>query len=203
MGIIEDDAAMRQSLVTFFTETPGIDCLLQADSVENFFEAWEKDIFLDIVLSDIGLPGVSGIEGTLMIRKKAPECQVLMLTVFDDTDNIFKALRSGASGYVSKQIPLSGIKEAVQTIYNGGAYMSPGIARKVTDFFNPVKTSRLHQPLTPREAQVVHAIEQGLPNKEIARTMNISPETVKSHIKHIYLKLEINNRMDIVRGKYK
>ena len=202
LGIIEDDAGMRQTLVNFFDETPGMDCLIQADSVEGFVNAWKSDLFLDIVLSDIGLPGLSGIQGTPMIRKRAPECQILILTVFDDADSIFSALRAGASGYVSKRVSLSKIKEAVQTIYDGGAYMSPGIARKITDLFNPVKKGP-QQILTPREEQVVHAIEAGLHNKEIAAQLSISPETVKSHIKQIYLKLDINNRMDIVRGKYK
>lgn len=203
MGIIEDDAIMRRSLVRIFNGATGFTCLLHAATVEAFFEAWQEDIFLDIVLSDIGLPGISGIEGALMIRKRAPQCQVMMLTVYDDTENIFKALCAGASGYVSKQTSLSVVKEALQTIYDGGAYMSAGVARKITDHFSPIKPQHIQQPLTPREAQVLHAIEQGLSNKEIARRMDITPETVKSHIKKIYLKLEVNNRMDIVRGKYK
>lgn len=203
LGIIEDDEMVRRSLVGFLTNAPGVDCLLDSASVEGFFEAWKDDLHFDIILSDIGLPGISGIEGVPMIRKKAPKCQVLMLTIYEDTQNIFQALCAGASGYVSKQTPFPKIKEALEAIYNGGAYMSPGIARKITDYFNPVRTSQTQEKLTPREEQVLHAIEEGLPNKIIAERLGISMETVKTHVKKIYQKLEVNNRLDIVRGKYR
>lgn len=203
LGIIEDDEMVRRSLVGFFNNAVGFDCLLDAVSVEGFFEAWEEGVYFDIILSDIGLPGVSGIEGVRMIRKKAPKCQVMMLTIYEDTQNIFQALCAGASGYVSKQTPFPKITEALQAIFNGGAYMSPGIARKITNYFNPVQASRLQEQLTPREEQVLHAIEEGLPNKAIAERLGISMETVKTHVKKIYQKLEVNNRLDIVRGKYR
>lgn len=126
-----------------------------------------------------------------------------MLSVYNDTPRIFQALCAGASGYVSKQTEFAKIKEALQSIYNGGAFMSPDIARKVTDYFNPIHGSKLQDPLTAREEQVLNAIEEGLPNKVIAERLSISIETVKSHVKKIYLKLEVNNRLDIVRGKYR
>lgn len=203
IGIIEDDEMIRASLVHFLKNEPGFDCLLDAGSVEDFLASWAEDVFFDLILSDIGLPGISGIEGVRLIKKRAPDCQVMMLSVYNDTQRIFQALCAGASGYVSKQTAFPKIKEALNSIYNGGAFMSPDIARKVTDYFNPVHPSKLTQSLTPREAQVLSAIEEGLPNKVIADRLGLSLETVKTHVKKIYQKLEVNNRLDVVRGKYR
>lgn len=202
LGIIEDDKIILQSLVDYFTEEPGFEVVLYARSVEAFLDCWQSDQYFDILLSDIGLPGISGIEGVRLIKKRAPKCQILMLSVYNDTGRIFQALCAGASGYVSKQTAFTKIKEALQSIYNGGAFMSPDIARKVTDYFNPIRTSKIKDPLTDREDQVLKAIEEGLTNKAIAERLSISIETVKSHVKKIYQKLEVNNRMDIVKGKY-
>jgi len=203
IGIIEDDEIIRQSLVDYFTREAGFEVNLNAASVESFMSTWGEDQYFDIILSDIGLPGISGIEGVRLIKKRAPKCQIMMLSVYNDTPRIFQALCAGASGYVSKQTEFAKIKEALQSIYNGGAFMSPDIARKVTDYFNPIHGSKLQDPLTAREEQVLNAIEEGLPNKVIAERLSISIETVKTHVKKIYLKLEVNNRLDIVRGKYR
>lgn len=203
LGIIEDDEQIRKMLVDFFTEQTGFSCLLSAYSVEAFFEQWKEDIFLDIVLSDIGLPGESGITGVKRIKKRAPQCQVIMLTVYDDANRVFQALCNGASGYLLKQTPLQKIKEAVLSLHEGGAPMSPGIARKVVEYFNPKHTEDLQEKLTPREAQIVAAIEEGFTNKEVAIRLDISVETVKYHIKHIYQKLEVNSRHALISRKYK
>lgn len=203
LGIIEDDEQIRMMLVHFFKDQTGISCLLSAHSVESFFEQWKEDITLDIVLSDIGLPGESGIKGVQRIKKHAPKCQVIMLTVYDDANRVFQALCNGASGYLLKQTPLSKIKEAVISLHEGGAPMSPGIARKVVEYFNPKNTADLEEKLTPREAQIATAIEEGLTNKEVAIRLDISLETVKYHIKHIYEKLQVNSRHALISRRYK
>src|SRR5690606_12707281 len=203
LGIIEDDEQISNTLVSFFTDQTGFECLLVAPSVEAFFEAWKDDVYLYIVLSDIGLPGESGIKGVQRIKKHAPKCQVMMLTVYDDANRVFQALCNGASGYLLKQTPLSKIKEAVVSLYEGGAPMSPGIARMVVEYFNPKNADQLEENLTPREAQIVAAIEEGLTNKEVAVRLDISLETVKYHIKHIYGKLEVNSRHGLISRKYK
>ncbi|GGC39349.1 DNA-binding response regulator [Parapedobacter defluvii] len=203
LGIIEDDDQIRNMLSAFFNEQGGFSCLLAAHSVESFFEQWQDDLYLDIVLSDIGLPGESGIRGVSRIKKHAPKCQVIMLTVYDDANRVFQALCNGASGYLLKQTPLPKIKEAVLSLYDGGAPMSPGIARMVVEYFNPKNAEDLGEKLTPREAQIVAAIEEGLTNKEVAIRLGISLETVKYHIKHIYEKLEVNSRHALISRKYK
>ena len=203
LGIIEDDVMIRTSLVDYFNSEAGFEVLLAAGSVEAFMLDWEDRLYFDIILSDIGLPGASGIEGVSLIKKRAPKCQIMMLSVYNDTGRIFQALCAGAAGYVSKQTAFVKIKEALNSIYNGGAFMSPDIAKKITDYFNPAYSSKIQDPLTGREQQVLHAIEEGLTNKVIAERLNISLETVKTHVKKIYQKLEVNNRLDIVRGKYR
>jgi len=114
-----------------------------------------------------------------------------------------QALCNGASGYLLKQTPLQKIKEAVESLHEGGAPMSPGIPRKVVEYFNPKDTDDLQEQLTPREAQVVEAIEEGLTNKEVAIRLDISLETVKYHIKNIYEKLQVNSRHALISRKYK
>lgn len=203
LGIIEDDDEIRNMLDLYFRNQPGISVLLSASSVEAFFEQWGDAIYLDIVLSDIGLPGESGIKGISRIKRRAPKCQVMMLTVYDDANRVFQALCNGASGYLLKQTPLPKIKEAVTTMHEGGAPMSPGIARKVVEYFNPKNMAQLPENLTPREGQIAAAIEEGLTNKEVAIRLDISLETVKYHIKHIYEKLQVNSRHALISRKYK
>lgn len=203
LGIIEDDNEIRQMLVHYFSDQDGFSCVLVGHSVESFFESWKDDIHLDIVLSDIGLPGESGIKGIARIKRRAPKCNVIMLTVYDDANRVFQALCNGASGYLLKQTPLPKIREAVVSLYEGGAPMSPGIARMVVEHFNPKDADQLEENLTPREAQIVGAIEEGLTNKEVAIRLDISLETVKYHIKHIYEKLQVNSRHGLISRKYR
>ncbi len=203
LGIIEDDDEIRNMLGLYFEGQPGLTVLLSASSVEAFFEQWSDAIYLDIVLSDIGLPGESGIKGVSRIKRRAPKCQVMMLTVYDDPNRVFQALCNGASGYLLKQTPLAKIKEAVLSLHEGGAPMSPGIARMVVAYFNPKNTRDLAENLTPREAQIVVAIEEGLTNKEVAIRLDVSLETVKYHIKNIYGKLQVNSRHALISRKYR
>src|SRR3546814_2784630 len=119
LGIIEDDNMVRQSVVAYFSREAGFSVPLESASVEDFIAGWNDGIYLDIILSDIGLPGADGIEGVRLIRKRAPKCQVVMLTVYDNTEKIFESLCAGACGYISKQTPLPRIREALVTVYEG------------------------------------------------------------------------------------
>ncbi|MGX5816657.1 response regulator [Chitinophaga lutea] len=203
LGLIEDDPEIRAALAGFFDAQPGFQCTVVAGSVEEFMEKWPEQSDLELVLSDIGLPGLSGIRGVSLIRRRAPRCQVMMLTVYDDPERIFQALCAGATGYLQKQTPLLKIKEAVVSLLEGGSPMSPGIARKVVAYFNPRSATDGLEKLTPREAQTLQAIEEGLSNKEVAVRLGISLETVKTHIKNIYQKLEVSSRHALISGKYK
>lgn len=203
LGIIEDDEVVRNTLQEFFSSQDGFCCSVAAASVEEFLEICATHGHLDMVLTDIGLPGLSGIKGLPLIKKCIPKCQVVMLTVYDDPERIFQALCAGATGYLLKQTPLLKIREALLSLNDGGAPMSPSIARKVVAYFNPKSTEELEEKITPREAQVLLSIEEGATNKEVAIRLNISLETVKSHIRHIYQKLEVNSRHALIKGSYK
>lgn len=203
IGIIEDDPVVREALVSFFNQQPEFGCMLSAASVEGFLSLWDHTTYLDIILSDIGLPGQSGIKGIPLLKKRAPGCQVVMLTVYDDPDKLFQALCAGANGYLLKYTPLQKIKEGLITAMDGGAPMSPGIAAKVVAYFHPKTSHQLQERITPREDQILQAVEAGLTNKEIAIRLDISLETVKSHIKNIYRKLEVNSRHLLIKGSYR
>ena len=203
LGILEDDAEIRQTLTEYFSRQPGFTCAVSAGDVTSFLDVWDSQTELDMVLSDIGMPGESGIQGIQRIKRRAPRCQVVMLTVYDDPEKIFQALCAGATGYLLKQTPLQKIREGLISLRDGGAPMSPGVARKVVAYFNPKSAGDLQEKLTPREAQTLQAIEEGLTNKEVAIRLDISLQTVKTHIKNIYQKLEVNSRHALISGRYK
>ena len=202
LGIIEDDSHIRAGFERFFSLQQDMVCVIAADSIENFFSQLTKTDQLDVVLSDIGLPGQSGIEGIPLIKARFPEVQILIITVYADQEKIFNALCAGANGYLLKNTPLPKVKEAVKNVFEGDAAMSPSIARKVIAHFQPqAKTSKEH--LTAREKEIVQAIVDGLSYKMVAAQLGISFETVKQHIKNIYKKLQINSKAELISKSFK
>lgn len=201
LAIIEDDRVIRESLETYLAAHPALQFSIVANSMEDFLQKAEKPAFLpkiDLLLLDIGLPGMSGIEGIRHIRQKYLDADIVMLTTFEEEDKIFKSLCSGACSYISKRTPLSTIQEAVFTIYRGGSFMSPSIARKVVEHFMP-KTHKEDDILSPRQQQIVQALVDGLSYKLIADKLSISIDTVRDHIKRIYRILEVNSKAEVIR----
>lgn len=164
------------------------------------FLSWQQKHKQDdfILLLDIQLPGKSGVESLPFIKKNAPDLDVIILTTFEETDMIFKALSAGACSYVSKRTSLTKIQEAVEVVAGGGSYMSPAIARKIADFYAP-KPSK---SLTKRQQEIVSGIVNGKSYKMIAEDLFISLDTVRSHIKNIYSTLEINSKAELIRKSY-
>lgn len=198
VSLIEDEALIRESLSGLIENYPGLNLSYVAEKVETFLEI-EMNQSPNILLLDIGLKGgMTGLQGLKHIKQKCPTTDIIMLTTFDDSDRIFKALCGGASAYLTKQSPFAKIVEAIHTVNNGGSYMSPSIARKVVDYFAPTqkKTS-----LTARQMQIVQGVVDGLSYKLIADKLMISIETVRDHIKKIYRKLEINSKTELIRKK--
>lgn len=196
VSIIEDEKLVRDSLGGLIQNYPGLTLGTMANGVESFL-ASDLDQSPDIVLLDINLRGgMSGLEGIKLIKRKCKEAEVIMLTTFDDSDRIFKALCGGASAYLTKQSPFAKIVEAIHTVYHGGSYMSPNIARKVVNYFAPPKKKTL---LTPRQTQIVQGVVDGLSYKLIADKLMIKTETVRDHIKTIYRKLEINSKTELIK----
>ena len=196
LALIEDDEVVRNHLAAFFLRREGLDCRIAASSVEDFFVQAEKVEQLDIVLTDIGLPGKTGIEAIPDIRKRFPDVSVVILSVYIDSDRIFKALCAGAVGYLQKDTAMEEIHECIKLISKGGSVMSPTIARKVVDYFAPKRT--YNEPLTAKEHQVIAAMVDGLSYKMIAAELNIGYETVRSHVKKIYEKLHVASLTEVV-----
>jgi DNA-binding NarL/FixJ family response regulator len=151
----------------------------------------------DVVLMDIQLPGMSGIECVRDLKKLLPDLQIMMLTVYEDDDNVFKSILAGASGYVLKKTPPSELLEAISDLHNGGSPMSDRIARKVVQAFQQMgKSSRETENLTQRESEILSYVAKGFQDKEIAEKFFLSSETVRTHLRNIYKKLHVRSRTE-------
>ncbi len=201
LGIIEDEKLVRENLEEFMGAQSDIKVVLSSDSVEGFMRRLSPAITLNMLLLDINLPGISGLEGIRHLRAMRPDMDIVVLSAYDDSDKIFKALCAGAVSYISKRTSLPNIREALGTVFQGGAYMSPSIARKVVDYFSPNKKEDEDSQLTGRQEQVVQGLVDGLSYKMIADKYLISVETVRDHIKKIYKKLQVNSKAEVIRKK--
>ena len=203
IAIVEDDSFIRESLQEFIDAVDNMRLVASKDSVEAFLYWLNDNNKPDIILMDIGLPGMSGISGIKLIKEKYSGINILMLTIYNDSHRIFQSLCAGASGYLLKNTPFSEIKEAIEIIHNGGSSMSPQIARKVIDYFHSDKTGQVVSPLTIKEKEIVMCLVDGMSYKMIADKENISIETVRSHIKKIYKKLHVHNKAGVIRKSLK
>ncbi len=199
--IIEDDNIVRSGLEQYFAAETFCKNVLSFSSMELFFEALNQGLEADVILTDIGLPGISGIEGIRLIKENLKGVDIIMLTVFKDENRIFKSLCAGATGYLVKDTPFPAIKDAIMVIRNGGSFMSPAIARKIVEYFNP--PVKKEEPLTVREKQIVQGLVDGLSYKLIADRLSVSIDTIRSHIKKIYNKLQINSRTELINKSFK
>ena len=198
VAIVEDDREIRGLIEQYLHRQPDFECSLACGSVEELLEQISSDTCPDQVLMDIGLPGMSGISGIRLLRERYPELDVVMLTVYQDAHKIFDSLRAGASGYLVKNTPLREIADALRLLHQGGAPMSPQIARKVIEFFSSSGSLPTDSPLSPREKEIVIGLVDGLSYKMIADRMEISPETVRFHIKNIYKKLHVHSKAEVI-----
>ncbi|MBD3288140.1 response regulator [candidate division KSB1 bacterium] len=191
--IIEDDEDIRKSLAILVNGTAGFECINCYSDCESAIAEIESDP-PDVILMDIGLPGMSGIEGMRIIKNKLPEIDILILTVHEDNQRVFEALCAGACGYLIKDTQPGKLLDAIQEVRCGGAPMSSKIARMVVNSFkiNP------HEELTNRETEVLSQLCKGKSYKMIADTLFISEETVRRHIKNIYKKLQVGSKSEAV-----
>ncbi|MDQ1090015.1 response regulator transcription factor [Siphonobacter sp. SORGH_AS_1065] len=196
--VYEDNLALREALTVLISDAE--DCIL-VGAFGDCLRANEQVYRLqpEVVLMDIDLPGRDGIQAVSSIRREFPSVEVVMLTVFDDDDRVFRALCAGASGYLLKQTPPNQLLEAIRSVRMGGAPMSPSIARKVIQTFPARHTSAADlDQLTSRERQILHYLAQGLSYKLVAAELMISLETVRSHIKRIYEKLQVHSATEAI-----
>ncbi len=203
VGIVEDDAEIRFGLSKYLNSQPEFLCNIEAESVEEFLKITHFQDPPDILLLDIGLPGMSGIHGIPVIKKRFPDIEIAMLTIYNDSERIFQSLVAGASGYILKSTPLRKMKEFIIELYQGGSPMSPQIARKVVEYFHPTPRKKKESVLTNREREIVQELVNGLSYKMIAANMGISIETVRHHIKNIYRKLHVNSKAEVISKSFR
>jgi len=198
VAIIEDDKDVRDGIQEYLNSQPDLICQLAEESVENFLTKLDPEDPPDVILMDIGLPGMSGIDGVRIIKEKIPAIDIVMLTVYDDAYKIFRSICAGASGYLLKNQPFKEIKQAIEILDSGGAPMTPQIARKVIEYFQPKKSIKSKSSLTVKEKEIVFGLVDGLSYKMIADQMDISIETVRTHIKNIYKKLHVHCKAEVI-----
>lgn len=199
VGIVEDNVKIRNLIQRYLDMQDGISCSVAVDSVEEMLDYLKEKELPDILLMDIQLPGMSGIEGIGIIKQDYPEVDIIMLTVYHDSHKIFDSLKAGASGYLLKHTSLPEIKDAVEDLAKGGAPMSPQIARKVIQYFNTNQVKKKPESdLTAREQDIVNGLVDGLSYKMIADRYDISIDTVRAHIRNIYKKLHVNSKAEVI-----
>jgi DNA-binding NarL/FixJ family response regulator len=198
VGIVEDSAGLRRSLVRLISHTPGL-CCIGSWSEGKSALAQLPALKPDVVLMDINIPGMDGIECTAQLKALCPVTQVIIVTVYEDNENIFRALQAGACGYMLKRAFSEKILEAITEVCSGGVPMSSDIARKVIHAFQkPSPPTGKDVELTRRETEILELVAQGLVNKEIGDRLDISYWTVKAHVRHIYEKLHVRTRSEAV-----
>jgi DNA-binding NarL/FixJ family response regulator len=197
--IYDDNNARRDSVKSLIQISSDFEYAGEAPNCKNAIEDMEV-CNPDVVLMDINMPEVNGIEGLRIIKTRFPNIHVLMQTVFDDSEKIFTCIRNGASGYILKKDSSEALLQAIRDVQNGGAVMSPGIAKKVLDFFKPQK---LDSPLSTRESEVILLLADGLSYKMIAERLNIAYSTVNTYTKRIYEKLHVSSLGEAIAFYYK
>lgn len=195
LAIIEDDAELRQSLLEYFSTCLEFDTPIGYPSIEAF-KADSADRGIEIFLLDLILPGLSGIEGIPLIKRKYPQANILVNSVLDDTRSIFTALRYGAIGYITKGAKLEQIKLTLINAHQGMSVMSQDIASQVIDYFK--KGNEVKEKLTKKEMQVAESLQMGLSYKMIALENSVSIDAVRFHVRNIYKKLEINSKGELI-----
>lgn len=199
LSIIEDVEEIREYYLQYFLTQEEFRKVTAYESMESFFESFRAQSMPDVILSDINLPGMDGIEGIKKIKSRSPDIDIIMLTVISNSDKIFKSICAGATGYAMKDTALPDLKKAVLEVHSGGSYMSPSIARKVLEYFAPPQT--ITDPLSQREKQVIQGLVDGLSYKMIADRISTSHDNVRFYVKKIYRKLQINTKIELI-GKY-
>jgi len=198
VAIVEDNREVRRNISRFIDGAPGFRCTCACASAEEALRVIPKSP-PDVVLMDIQLPQMSGIACTAALKQTLPSVPVMMLTVYEDPDAIFNALKAGASGYLLKRADPAKVLEAVTELHNGGSPMTGEIARKVIESFHRAKATAFPQDkLTAREEEILEHLAKGYVTKEIADKLGITAATTRFHLKHIYDKLHVHTRTEAV-----
>ncbi len=198
VAIVEDHDDIREGLAALINGAEGFRCVATYANAETALEEL-PELEPDVVLMDIGLPGISGIECIPILKAQHPQMQIMMLTIYEDDDKIFNSLKAGATGYILKKTPPAQLLQAIHDLHNGGSPMSSQIARKVVQTFQSLHApSPTAEPLSKREQEILSYLAKGHLYKEIAATLHLSVETVRTHLRNIYEKLHVRTRTEAV-----
>jgi DNA-binding NarL/FixJ family response regulator len=198
VAIVEDLRATREGLALLIDGTEGYRCCGSYGTMEAALAGIGRNL-PDVALVDIGLPGMSGIEGVRILKGRHPSVHLLMLTVYDDDERIFDAICAGATGYLLKKTPPARLLDYIRETLEGGSPMSPQIARRVISLFRRVRPPEsVHEDLTPHEIRLLRLLVEGYRYEDVANQMGVSINTVRSHIKQIYSKLQVHSKSEAV-----
>ena len=197
-AVVEDMKDIREGLATLINFTEGFRCTGSYRSMEEALARLNDEV-PDVLLSDIGLPGMSGIQGIRIIKERYPQMQVLMLTVYDDDDRIFDALCAGASGYLLKRTPPAKLLDNIREAMSGGSPVSPEVASRMIKFFREFHSSdRDDYELTPHETRLLKLLTEGYNYTTAAEKLGVSYNTIKFHVRHIFDKLQVHSKSEAV-----
>jgi DNA-binding NarL/FixJ family response regulator len=198
VGIVEDNRDFRNTLSRYLNDAPGFKCVAACSSAEDALKMLPK-LCPEVVLMDIHLPSMSGMACTRRLKDICPATQILILTVYEDNERVFGALKAGASGYLLKRADPADILRAIQDVKQGGAPMSSQIARQVVQSFREeTQDARKVENLSEREEEILEQLSKGYSTKEIADRTSVSVNTVRTHLQHIYEKLHVRSRTEAV-----
>ncbi len=198
LWVVEDDALYRKTIAALLDEVQGMRCDHTFSRCEDALKALDTEPAPDVILMDVGLPGMNGIDGTMKVREISPATRVIILTIHEDDEKIFDALCSGASGYLLKSSPPEEIVKAMQEVVQGGAPINAQIARRMLAMFTHLAGPRNPSPLTQREKEILKLMVDGLTKRQIAGELILSYHTIDTHIKNIYAKLHVHTRSGAV-----
>jgi DNA-binding NarL/FixJ family response regulator len=196
--LVEDNHTFRNTVVRVLNEVPSLECPRHFSNSEDALGALADGAVVDVILLDVELPGLNGIEAVTRIKSISPATRVVMLTVFDDHDKVFRAICAGASGYLLKTSPVEKIVESIREVHGGGAPMTPRVARSVLEMFTRLSAPQHDYGLTAREQKILELMTQGLIKKEIADRLSLSYHTIDTHLRNIYTKLHVHTRTGAV-----
>jgi DNA-binding NarL/FixJ family response regulator len=200
VSIVDDDKGLRESIAAFMNGAPGFRCVSAYGSAAAALQGLPSD-HPDVVLLDINMAEMDGIECVARLKLLMPDVQAVMLTVYEDTDKIFKALAAGANGYLLKRLSPTKLLQAIREVHSGGSPMSSSIARKVVASFQKTRDTEKDVHLSPREQAVLDCLAKGLTYKQIADQLGISIDTIRTHLRRVYEKLHVQSRTEAV-AKY-
>jgi RNA polymerase sigma factor (sigma-70 family) len=202
IGIIEDEQKIREGLTELINAEAQFKCEFTFSNAESAIDQIPS-LNLDVVLVDIHLPGKSGIECVAALKPICPHTQFVMITSFEDSESVFRSLQAGATGYLTKNAAPNKILESILEVQQGGSPMSSHIARKIVSSFSKFVVNNELEKLSVREKEILELLSDGFRYKEIAEKLFVSTETVRTHIRNIYIKLQVNSRTEALNKVYK